>query len=154
MRAVSLLLCTILVTGCYPQTVTTEADAEAITAVFAEFDAAVAAGDLDRILTWYADDVVSMPPDMPARVGIDAMRASMQENMDQFTFELTSQVEEVEVAGDMAVALVSWSETLTPKAEGDVMDMQGKWIVVFKRQADGSWKCWREMWSTYEPAEM
>lgn len=154
MRASLMLVCTILVAGCYQQTATTEADVEAITAVFTEFDAAVAAGDIDRILASYADDVVSMPPDMPARVGIDAMRAAMQGYADQFTFDLTSQVEEVEVVGDMAFALVSWNETLTPKAEGDVMHQQGNWIVVFKRQADGSWKCWREMWSTYKPAEM
>jgi uncharacterized protein (TIGR02246 family) len=154
MRAISLLCCTLLVAGCYPQADTTEADVEAITAVFVEFDAAVAAGDADRILALYADDVVSMPPNSPARIGVDTMRAQMQEFADQYTSELTSRVEEVEVAGDIAFALVSWEQTTTPTAEGDATHEQGKWIVVFKRQADGSWKCWREMWSTYEPAEM
>jgi uncharacterized protein (TIGR02246 family) len=154
MRTIALLLCTLLITGCYPQAGTTEADVEAITAVFAEFDAAVAAGDANRILALYADDVVSMPPTEVPRVGVATMRAQMQEFIDQFNTELTSRVEEVEVSGDMAFALVSWEQTMTPKAEGDTTHEQGRWIVVFKRQPDGSWKCWREMWSTYEPAEM
>jgi uncharacterized protein (TIGR02246 family) len=154
MRAIALLLCTLLVAGCYPQAGTTEADVEAITAVFAEFDAAATAGDADRILALYAGDVASMPPNSAPRIGTDAMQASMEEFIDQYTSELTSRVEEVEVSGDMAYALVSWEQSMTPKAEGDATHEQGKWIVVFKRQPDGSWKCWREMWSTYEPAEM
>jgi uncharacterized protein (TIGR02246 family) len=154
MRAISLLLCTLLVTGCYQQTGTTEADLEAITAVFAEFDAASAAGDANRILALYTDDVVSMPPNALPRVGVAVMRAQMQGFIDQFTSDLTSRVEEVEVSGDLAFAHVSWEQTMTPKDEGDATHEQGKWIVVFKRQADGSWKCWREMWSTYEPTEM
>jgi uncharacterized protein (TIGR02246 family) len=154
MRTIPLLLCTLLVAGCYPQAGTNEADVAAITAVFAEFDAALAAGDQDRVLALYADDVVAMPPDMPPRVGIDAQRESMEGYFDQFTFELTSQVEEVQVAGDIAFAVVSWSDTVTPKAEGEVEHEQGKWLVILKKQADGSWKTWREMWSSYEPSGM
>jgi uncharacterized protein (TIGR02246 family) len=154
MRAIPLLLCTLLVTGCYPQPDTSEADVAAITAVFAEFDAAMAAGDQDRMLALYADDVVAMPPDMPPHVGVEALRASMEGYFDQYTFELTSQVEEVQVAGDIAFAVVSWSDAVTPKAGGEVVRSQGMWLVVLQRQADGSWKSWREMYSTYEPADM
>jgi hypothetical protein len=48
----------------------------------------------------------------------------MQEFIDQFNTELTSRVEEVEVSGDMAFALVSWEQTMTPKAEGDTTHEQ------------------------------
>jgi uncharacterized protein (TIGR02246 family) len=154
MRIIPLILCTVLVAGCAQQPGSTEADVEAVTAAFVEYSAAAAAGDIDRMLAGYADDAISMPPDMPPRAGIDAMRASMQEYVDLYTFELTTEVEEVQVAGDIAYALASWSEILTPKGEGEVTEMQGKWIVIFQRQPDGSWKNWREMWSTYEPADM
>ena len=154
MRPTALLLCSFVIAGCYAQAANTEADVEAITAIFAEFDAAATAGDVDGLLALYADDVVSMPPDMPPRIGAEVMRAPMEEFTAQFDLALTSQVEEVQVSGDIAYALVSWEQTMTPKAEGEATHEQGKWMLVFKRQADGSWKCWREMWSTYEPAEM
>lgn len=154
MRTISLILFAVLVAGCAQQTGSTEADVEAITALFAEAGAAAAAGDVDRTLASYADDAISMPPDMPPNVGTDAMRAAMQGYFDEYTFELTTHVDEVQVMGDIAYALASWSETMTPKGEGEVTQQQGKWIVIFQRQADGSWKNWREMWTNYEPGAM
>lgn len=154
MRATSTLLCTLAVAGCYSQAGTSEADVEAIRAVFAEFDAAAAAGDMERTLALYADDVLVMPPDQPARAGIDAQREASEGYYDEFDSNLTSQVDEIAVMGDLAFARVSWSETATPKAGGDTTRVQGNWLVILKKQPDGSWKAWREMWTTYPPAGM
>ena len=48
--------------------------------------------------------------------------------------------EDYEMLGDRAVARGWFDQTLDPKAGGDGVHMKGKFIDVFKRAPDGSWK--------------
>lgn len=54
-------------------------------------------------------------------------------------------------AGDLAVLRASYEETLTPKDEGEPMDLTGSWLIVLRKQSDGSWQLWRNMWSVVAP---
>jgi uncharacterized protein (TIGR02246 family) len=154
MRRTLVALSTLLLVACYPAQQDTEADVAAIRTLMAEYDAAVTAGDGAAVLPLYAEDVISMPPDEASSVGRAGMEenfAEMEEAFEANTFQLTSVVDEVEVAGDLAFARVTFDETITPTAGGDTELMHGNWLIIFKRQEDGSWKIWREMWSVFTP---
>lgn len=127
------------------QAATTQVDAEAIMMLLAEYDAAATAGNVDPVMALYADDAVSMPPDAPARTGKDEIRAAFVAVLEENTIQLTSQVDEVRVSGDLAFLRVAYDETVTPKAVGEPTQLHGKWLVILERQPDGSWKWWREM---------
>ena len=76
--------------------------------------------------------------------------AIVQEFTDFFTnfnATQTAEVDEVDVQGDLAFARGTWQVHQTPKAGGDEEVRSGKWMELFKRQADGSWKTWRWMWN-------
>jgi uncharacterized protein (TIGR02246 family) len=136
------------------QATTTQADVEAIKTLLAEYDAAAAAGNVDAVMALHADDAVSMPPDVPARTGKEEIRAALVAFLEENTVQLTSQVDEVRVSGDLAFLHVTYNETVTPKAGGEPTEYHGKWLVLLQRQPDGSWKWWREMWNNYTPPEM
>jgi ketosteroid isomerase-like protein len=55
----------------------------------------------------------------------------------------------VEGRGDLAYAVGSYRQTLTPKKAGakSLPTEEGKYIEVLKKQADGSWKIVYDMWS-------
>ena len=148
-------LCTLLLVACAPveQQDTEAADVAAIRAVLADFDALANAGDAAGIAELYAEDAIQMPPDAASRVGRGAILASMEETLGANTLQLTSVVDEIEVAGDLACVLITWDESIMPNAGGDTEQMHGNWLVIFKRQADGSWKMWRDMWSVFAPPE-
>jgi ketosteroid isomerase-like protein len=55
------------------------------------------------------------------------------------------------VAGDLAMLRTLWEETVTPKGGGEPAELSGVWLIVLKKQTDGSWKAWREMWSVIAP---
>ncbi|MDH3292335.1 MAG: SgcJ/EcaC family oxidoreductase [Gemmatimonadota bacterium] len=136
------------------QATTTQVDAEAIMMMLAEYDTAATAGNVDAYMALYADDAVSMPPDAPARTGKEEIRAAFVAFLEENTVQLTSQVDEVRVSGDLAFLRVAYDETVTPKAGGEPTQLHGKWLVILERQPDGSWKWWHEMWSNYTPPEM
>ncbi len=145
----------LLAVACQPpaqETVTTGPDVEAITAWLAELTAAVNAGDPEGVQALYAADAVFSPPDAPSLTA-EELRSLYGVMFEESTFDFTSDVIEVVVSGDLAVLRASYEETVTPTGEGEPYDQAGTWLVVLRKQPDGAWKLWRDMWSIVPPPE-
>jgi uncharacterized protein (TIGR02246 family) len=112
-----------------------------------EYDEAYNTGDIDRLLSNYADDAVRIPPNEPALIGKDAIRANYQLSFDQFTGENDSIVVDVKVSGDLAFVRGTWTEISTPKDGGESREFNGNWVAINQKQPDGSWKTICEIWS-------
>ena len=105
-----------------------------------EYAAAVTVGDMERWIALWIDDGIQMPPGAPRRVGKEQIRAEMQLRLDLFDRKMTIQPDEVQVLGDRAYSHGSYEFTLTPKAGGDTIEGNGKFLTILQRQIDGSWK--------------
>ncbi len=124
------------------------AEATEVFEAFVEgFDAAMNSGDVDALMAGFTADPVSMPPDAPTVEGAAAVRGLWSDLIAQEP-TVDNVLQGFRVDGDLAVLWGSYSLTV-----GDV-ETVGKWIAVSERQADGSWKTLRNMWSTDAPAEM
>ena len=132
---------------------TTEADVEAINRASDEFVAAMKANDTEGLVSLYAASAVLMPPNDPAAKGSEAVRAWMQSFLDQFTVEdfSISTEELVVVTGDWAFRQGTFTMTLSPAVGGDQTQDAGKFIEIWQRQADGSWKIARDIWNSDNP---
>jgi uncharacterized protein (TIGR02246 family) len=129
-----------------PQVTTTGPDVEAITAWLEQADAAFSAGDYERALSLFSEDAVFMPPGSPP-VSIEEVRSIYQVMFRDNTMQMASQAAEVVVSGDLAVVRASYEETITPTGEGEPTFMSGPWLIVLRKQSDGSWKGWHNIWS-------
>jgi ketosteroid isomerase-like protein len=58
--------------------------------------------------------------------------------------QLSATKVEVAKAGDLAYVSGTYEETMT--------DARGKYLETFKKQADGTWKCIRDIWNSDLPA--
>ena len=56
-------------------------------------------------------------------------------------------VKDINVGGDLAVAHVTYTTIATPKTGGEPTEHNGNWIVVFKKQHEGTWNCIYMIWS-------
>ena len=99
----------------------------------------------------HTDDAIRMPPNEPPVIGKEAIRASFQATFDQFTGKITLSLKEVEFAGDWAFVRGASSVTLTPKAGGEPLQDEGKYLSIRKRQPDGSWKIFWTNWNSNNP---
>ncbi len=151
------LLSLLLIAGCTPtepveEATSTEADVEAINKASDEFVAAAKANDTEGLVSVYAADAVLMPPNDPAAKGSEAVRAWMQSFLDQFTIEdFSISAEEVVVTGDWAFRRGTFTMTLSPAVGGEQTQDAGKFIEIWQRQADGSWKIARDIWNSDNP---
>ena len=122
-------------------TVDAEADIQAIKDIVAKWEAAVNAGDTDRIMALYADNALRIPTNQPAIKGKEAIRSSYQQLFENYVFQDVYLVEDVSVGSDLAVAHATWSTVITPKAGGEPINANGNWIINLEKQPDGAWNC-------------
>jgi len=128
-----------------------EADIAAIEEVMNQYAVTVNTGDLELWLSLMTDDTIKMPPDAPAIFGKEDLRASMQPLFDNFTSEMVLYPEETQVDGNLGLARGTYTLSLTPKAGGEPIYMEGKYLTILKRQADGSWKISHDCYNSNVP---
>ncbi len=105
-------------------------------------------GDAMALAAHYESDGAIMMPNGPAWKG----RAAIEENGKGMFGEIALSdmkltTEDVVVSGDLAVETGTYALKVTEKGGKAVPD-NGKYIVVWRRQADGSWKIHRDIWNT------
>ena len=89
-----------------------------------------------------------MQPGMAAMRGRAAIVDGFKQLSEAVTLTAAAfNIDDVMIAGDMAVETGTYTMSMTPKG-GKPMDDKGKYITVWKRQADGSWKVERDINST------
>ncbi len=112
-----------------------------IHALVVEWSAAAAAKDAAKFASFYAEDAVLMLEDAPDMRGIVAMREGIAGMMQDPNFQLSFHADEVVVARsrDLAYETGSYSLTMTGP-DGGPMQEAGHYVVVWAKQADGTWK--------------
>jgi ketosteroid isomerase-like protein len=121
----------------------------AFAAAVTEWDRALNAGEVDAALALYVpENPMAMAPDQPIAEGREAVRALLQQVVDQ-TADLHNQVVESWVDGDVGVSRGTY--TLTPETAG-ATPVTGKWVAISQRQPDGSWKIAANIWNRDAPA--
>jgi len=128
-------------------------DADAITRVGADLGAAIRAYDVDGMAQAYAPDAVILPPGGPEVVGGDAIRAWFQAAVDRFRFEeyrLTTT--ELVTHSDWALRRGGMFWKLAPKDGGDPVVLDTKFLQLWQRQPDGSWRIARGLWNSNAPS--
>lgn len=130
-----------------------EADTATIKAMIDEWVALYNAGDFDKLVAvFYAENAVIMPPNEPITEGKEAILSGLKKSREEFEEYCDSSiVEEVSVYGNVAVARGTDTGTTAPRDEGEPTKYNIKWLTVYERQSDGTWKCKYEIWNDNNP---
>ena len=135
-----------------PAADTTEADVAAIRAIVDRFDEAMNAGDYEALAELYAEDAIRMPANAPPQIGRDAIREWFRLEMEQSDTQIDNVVRDARVFGDWGYCWGDATGTDTPKAGGDEILIDSKWMSVSRRMPDGSWKVYRDIFNANGPA--
>jgi uncharacterized protein (TIGR02246 family) len=117
------------------------ADEASIRAASAAWSQAATAKDLDKAVSFYADDAVQFPNKAPATRGKENIRKNWTPLLELPGPGLSWQTSSVELARsvDLAYETGAYNFVTTDK-KGKTNDEKGKYVVVWKKQNDGSWK--------------
>jgi uncharacterized protein (TIGR02246 family) len=120
---------------------TRAADQAAIRAASQEWSNAASTRDLEQAVSFYADDATYHPPGAPLAAGKDAIRKVWTNVLAMPGVNLRWATSKVEVARSGDLAYDTGAYTLTKNdSSGKPVTTKGKYVVVWKKQADGKWK--------------
>src|SRR5258706_12090929 len=135
---------------------TREADTKAIRDAEINTNAEMAKKDrnLDKVTSFWADDASMFVPDMPLLQGGTAIKGFIKEaaNDPNFSIDFKSTKVEVSKAGDYGYSQGTYVQTMTDPKTKKVLTEKGKYVTVFKKQADGSWKAVADINNADAPA--
>ena len=140
----------VLLTGCTSAPkVDVRAEADAIRKLEDEWAAAMRAGEVDKIVGYFATDGVSMPANKPIVSGTQAIRkdetASYSDTTNVFS-TYSSKIDALEVSASGDLAFVRGSDQQKQKTAKGLINEPGKWIDVWKK-IDGKWKVIASTWN-------
>ena len=103
-----------------------------------------AAGDVDSLVSLFAEDAWQMPPNSPPLVGRQAIRGFWRDAMKWGKWEFTLQAQNVSVSGPIAVERGKYSLKFTASAGAPpgMVSFQdrGNYLVHWHLESDGQWR--------------
>ena len=126
----------------------TETDEAAIRRVRQAHLDAAEAHDIDALVSTWAEDGVELPPNEPPTIGKEAYRARCERVLGEMgDYDSSFETAELEECGDWAFergTFVVRSRAAPVRGEAE---QRGKYIWIYRRQPDGTWKWARAIWN-------
>jgi uncharacterized protein (TIGR02246 family) len=114
----------------------------------------IQAKDVEKAISHYADDASWLLTDMPIQTGKDAIRATYKAMLADPNMAVDFSASKVEVSkgSDIAYSQGVYTMTMTDAKTKKPATEKGKYVTVYKKQADGSWKAIEDMLNGDAPA--
>jgi len=146
-----------ILTGCSqsPAPASREADAQALRdGEVAAFVKDWGGKDADRIAAHYANDGNLMIPNSPMMTGKDAIAKGMKDGLTDPHWSLALQPVQVEVSkgGDLGYTRGTYVLTATDPASKKAATEKGRFVAIFRKEADGAWKAVQDINNPEAPA--
>ncbi len=142
-------------TSCGPSAVSDSgaADAAAIQALDEQWSATAAKNDVDGTVAFYADDAVLLPANAPIARDRKSIRESWAGLLGPNS-AVSWKVSKVEVAksGELGYLYGTYSLAIRDPKGGPPVSDTGKLVEIWKKQADGKWKCIVDTYNSDLPA--
>jgi ketosteroid isomerase-like protein len=118
------------------------ADEAAIRKADTDWANAAQSKQVDAWVAYYSDDAAVLPPNEPIATGKESIRKAIGDFLALPGLSLKWSPSKVEVArsGDLGYSYGAYEMTINdPK--GNPVNDKGKYVEVWKKQPDGTWKC-------------
>jgi len=142
-----LVVAILVLIGCTTGPSATEADAfrKTVEDIFATYSAANVQGDVDRYLSLWDENGVKMSPGKPAVYGKNAIGEGKRKSAKKWIYlSQDIKVEETQVFGNFGYARGTYTTSAKATSGETTSSADGKFLTIFKKQADGSWKIYRD----------
>lgn len=128
------------------------ADEAAIMQADAGWSAAASKKDLDAIMSFVADDTLGFPPNEPMEAGKDAARAGWEKILALPDVSLSWKASKAVAArsGDLGYSYGAY-ELSFANPDGSSVKDNGKYVTIWTKQADGSWKVAADIYNSDLP---
>jgi uncharacterized protein (TIGR02246 family) len=141
MKRTTLIVLTLLILSCNEQKIDKRAEGEKVMQLSREWSQMAATGDVEKTVSYWADDAFLMSAGQPPLKGKQAIRQMVEESYKMPGFRISWQPQSVEVSesGDMAYVIENSQVSFTDST-GKAITQHNKAVSIWRKQGDGSWK--------------
>ncbi|HEX9199006.1 MAG TPA: DUF4440 domain-containing protein [Acidobacteriaceae bacterium] len=110
---------------------------------------AAQAHDMTTLFSYYADDATLLPPNGEMTTNKVKLQKAWTDMLTKdVDLSWTSMYVEAAASGDLVYDVGSYTMTTKAKGKGKASSDRGKYLAVWKKQADGSWKAEADTWNS------
>jgi len=113
---------------------------------------AAASKDVDKTVAFYADDALVMPPNVERATTKEAIRKVWKDLLTDAQVSWKATKVEVAKSGDIGFISGTYEVAMNDVVTGKPVKDRGKYLEVWEKHADGSWKCAADIWNSDIPA--
>ncbi len=115
-----------------------------------QFSAAMVANDKATMLSFYTDDAYSLPSYTPMLIGKKAIENSMNmdENSEVKIISFRFNTKDLWISGNQMCEVGTYDLSMKVGDQGNMTQDHGKYLTIYQKQEDGSWKIKADMWNT------
>ena len=130
-----------VILSCNQQKIDTKSEGEKLMQISREWSQIVSTADVEKTLSYWADDAVVMSAGQPILKGKKEIRKMVEESFKTPGFKISWEPQSVEVSqsGDMAYLIEKETMTMNDSS-GKTITQHAKGVTVWRKQTDGSWK--------------
>jgi len=141
MKRFATFLTLVAIVSCNQTKVDKKAEGEKVMQLSKEWSQTIATKDVDKIVSYWADDAFLMQEGQPPLQGKQAIRQMVEESFKIPGFSISWQPQSVEVSdnGDMAYLIENAQVSFTDST-GKAITIHNKAVSIWRKQPDGSWK--------------
>lgn len=141
MKKIIAILFSITILSCNQPATDTRAEGEKVMQLSKDWAQAADAGNVEKIVSYWADDAVLIAPGEPMLDGKKAIKEMVEASYKIPGFKIGWQPKKVEVSksGDMAY-IIEDSQVSFADSTGKTITYNNKAVSIWRKQEDGSWK--------------
>jgi ketosteroid isomerase-like protein len=126
-------------------------DLAAISAFNKRYLQSINDGDFPTLSRMTSADHIMMIPGRPPITGKGANDDANRRGFEQFHYDETWTIVETVIQGNLAFQRGTFASSATPKSGGPTRASAGKFLRIYRREADGSWSMYIDSFSSDGP---
>ncbi|MBD3615178.1 MAG: nuclear transport factor 2 family protein [Gracilimonas sp.] len=139
----------LLFMGCAEVNFDKEEETQKLMQLSREWSEVASTGNIDSLMTYWADDAVMMPPDQPPLRGKEAIRSFIEASGQVPGFEVSWEPLSAHISNDGSMAyLIEKNQMAFNDSLGSRVVENNKVVTVWRKNEDGSWKNVIDMWNS------
>ncbi len=148
MKSSFTLICFLFILACGGPKIDTVAEGEKLMRVSRDWSNAAASGNIDSILSYWADEAMVMEPGYPALKGKKEIRNMLDEASKAPGFKISWEPQQAMISkgGDMGY-LVERTQVTVNDSLGNPHTQHYKAVTIWQKDAEGNWKNVVDIWN-------
>ncbi len=121
--------------------------AKALAKLDDDWSAAAGTRDAKSVASFYAEDAIAYPPNEPMAIGKAAAEKVWARYFADPTYRISWKTAHADVNGVLGYTTGTYEESFKGP-DGKTVNGKGKYVCVWRKQSDGTWKAIHDTWNT------